>query len=323
VRHESKKIQHVAVSAASFVKNPTLVTELRELGVNVTLNTLGHVMSRDELMQFLRDAKPDAVIVGTESVDAAVLDAAPTVQLIAKYGVGLDNIDEAELKRRGITLAWTGGVNKRSVSELVLAFALGHFRNANASMELMRKGQWVKDGGVQLSNLSVGIVGFGHVGSDLAALLRAFGSRVVCHDILDKSHEAASLGVRQVSYDELLASSDMVTFHVPATESTRGMFSARELKIVRSSALIVNTSRGSVIDFDSTTQALLTGRIGGLALDVYPSEPYHMPPELAACSRFYATPHIGGNTREAVLAMGRSAIAGIRDALHPAPTSKG
>jgi len=307
-----KNITRVAVSAASFVKNAMLVSELRELGVEVILNPLGHVMTRDELIHFWRDTNPDAAIVGTELVDAAVLDAAPNLRVIAKYGVGLDNIDEAELSCRDITLAWTGGVNKRAVSELVLAFALGHFRNAAASIDLMRHGQWVKDGGRQLSNLRVGIVGFGHVGSDLALLLKAFGSDVVCHDILDKAHEAAKVGARQVSYDDLLTSADMITFHVPATALTLGMFGARELARVKQSALIVNTSRGSVLDFDATTQALLRGRIGGLAVDVYPSEPFKLSPELAACSRLYATPHIGGNTREAVLAMGRSAIAGIR-----------
>lgn len=315
-------IKRVAVSAASFVKNATLVRELRELsefGFEVWLNPLGHVMTREELIDFWRETKPDAAIVGTELVDAVVLDAAPGLKVVAKYGVGLDNVDEVELARRGIALAWTGGVNKRAVSELVLAFALGHFRNAGASIDLMRQGQWVKDGGRQLSNLRVGIVGFGHVGSDLASLLAAFGSDVVCHDILDKAHEAAKVGARQVSYDDLLAHSDMITFHVPATALTRGMFGAREIEIVKETALIVNTSRGSVLDFDATTQALLGGRIGGLAVDVYPSEPFKLSPELAACSRFYATPHIGGNTREAVLAMGRSAIDGIRTF----PESKG
>ena len=310
-----KKIARVAVSAASFVKNETLVTELRQLGVEVSLNTLGRVMSKDELIQFWRECRPDAAIVGTETIDRAVLDAAPSLRLIAKYGVGLDNIDEAALTHRSVRLGWTGGVNKRAVAELVLAFALGHFRNASASVDLMRRGQWVKDGGVQLSNLRVGIVGFGHVGTDLAGLLRAFGSEVVCHDIVDKSREAAQLGARQVSYDELLKSSDMVTFHVPGTALTRGMFGARELEIVKASALVLNTSRGSVIDFAGATNAVLTGKLGGLAVDVYPSEPYQLSPELAGCSRIYCTPHIGGNTREAVLAMGRSAIAHIRDAL--------
>jgi D-3-phosphoglycerate dehydrogenase len=247
VSTQQKKIKRVAVSAASFVKNETLVTELRQLGVDVTLNSLGRVMSRDELIQFWRESQPDAAIVGTEIVDRDILDAAPSLRLIAKYGVGLDNIDEAALAHRGVALGWTGGVNKRAVSELVLAFALGHFRNASASIELMRKGQWVKDGGVQLSDLRVGIVGFGHVGSDLARLLQTFGSDVFCHDVLDKSREAAQLGVKQVSYDELLAIADLVTFHVPATHLTRGMFGARELEIVKATALVVNTSRGTVL----------------------------------------------------------------------------
>ena len=313
------KIKRVAVSAVSFVKNTSLVAELKNLGnsrgFDVILNETQRVLDQKSLVGFFTQANADAAIVGTEIINGEVLAAAPSLQLIAKYGVGLDNLDEAELKRRGITLAWKAGVNKRSVSELVLALALGHFHKASAGIATMRQGQWIKDGGVQLSDLRVGIVGFGHVGSDLSEILRAFGSDVVVHDTLDKNAEAAALGARQVSYEDLLTTSDLITFHVPATAATSGMFGARELAKVKPNALIVNTSRGSVLDVAAVANAAVRGDIGGLAIDVYPAEPYRLESAWASCPTIYCTPHIGGNTREAVLAMGRAAIAGIREAL--------
>ena len=313
------KIKRVAVSAASFVKNATLVAELKNLGkshrFDVILNETQRVLDQKSLLEFFTQANADAAIVGTEIINGEVLSVAPRLQLIAKYGVGLDNLDEAELNRRGITLAWKAGVNKRSVSELVLAFALGHFHKASAGIATMRQGQWIKDGGVQLSDLRVGVVGFGHVGSDLSKILRAFGSDVVVHDILDKNAEATALGARQVSYEELLTTADLISFHVPATAATSGMFGSPELTKVKPNALIVNTSRGSVLDFTTVANAALRGDIGGLAVDVYPVEPYRLESAWASCPTIYCTPHIGGNTREAVLAMGRAAIAGIREAL--------
>ena len=313
------KIKCVAVSAVSFVKNATLVAELKNLGkflgFDVILNETQRVLDQKSLIEFFTQANADAAIVGAEVMSGEVLAATPSLHLVAKYGVGLDNLDEAELNRRGITLAWKAGVNKRSVSELVLAFALGHFHKVSAGIASMRQGRWIKDGGVQLSNLRVGIVGFGHVGTDLCKILRALGSDLIFHDILDKSVEAAALGARQVSYEELLATSDLITFHVPATVETAGMFGDRELTKVKRNALIVNTSRGSVLDFSAVANAALQGDIGGLAVDVYPVEPYHLESAWAFCPTIYCTPHIGGNTREAVLAMGRAAIDGIREAI--------
>ncbi len=301
----------VAVTSASFVKSAVLLAELEATGAQLILNDSGRVFDEQQFLSFVRKAKPEVLLIGTEPLTLAVLEANPELRFVAKYGVGLDNLDPAVLESRGIGLGWTGGVNRRSVAELVLAFALGHCRKAVVGIRRLRRGEWVKDGGVQLSDLQVGIVGFGAVGTEVARLLQGFGCRTVYCDVVDRSQAARDLGVAQLPYEDLLRTSDIITLHVPATPQTLGMFGTETLLLVKPNALLINTSRGSVVAFDATCNAVVDGRLGGYAADVFPVEPCDLTP-WASCDALYFTPHIGGNTREAVLAMGRSAIAHIK-----------
>ncbi len=295
----------VAVSSLSFSNSPLLMSELSAAGFSPTPNRAGKVLQGQALAAFL--AGHEAAIVGTELIDGAVLDSCPDLKVVAKYGVGLDNVDERELARRGIRLGVAAGVNRRSVAELVLAFLLGHSRNVFASVASMRQGMWQKAGGRELSSMTVGLVGFGHTGSEVARLLAPFGTTVLYHDVVDKTTEAKSVGAVSASYADLLARADAVSFHVPGGAATNRMLGSSEIATMRPHALVINTSRGSVVDFDAATNAVIGGRLGGFAADVFPVEPDDL-------SRFrdqpnlYFTPHIGGNSQEAVLAMGRAAI---------------
>ncbi len=286
------------------------MAELAAAGFSATPNRTGRVLKGEELGAFL--AGHDAAIVGTEVVDAKVLALCPTLLIISKYGVGLDNLDEAELRRRHIRLAYAAGVNRRSVAELVLGFLIGHFRNLFVSVSTMREGRWQKNGGCQLSSLTVGIVGLGHTGSEVARLLGPFGPKLLFYDIVEKSDVAALVGATKAGYLDLLKTCDAVSFHVPGGAATRLMLGTKEIAQLKRRALVVNTSRASVVDFDAVCDAVSTGRLGGFAADVFPVEPDDL-------SRFrdqpnlYFTPHIGGNSEEAVLAMGRAAIANLAD----------
>lgn len=189
---------------------------------------------------------------------------------------------------------------------------LGHLRNIFRGINRMQSGEWVKNGGLQLSEKTIGIVGFGHIGTDLAELLGPFRCRLLVCDILDKSKDCARYGAKQVSYDELIQSADIVTFHVPGTPLTKNMLSSKEINAAKSSALVINTARGSIVDFDAITAAVKANRIAGYASDVFPKEPLSSK-EYSIEQGFYFTPHIGGNADEAVLAMGRAAIRGLQD----------
>ena len=300
----------VAVASTSFSANQTLISELSAIGVEVVRNADGHRFKTEEaLAEFIGSA--EYAVVGVEPVGEAVIAACPNLEMVAKYGVGLDNLDEPALEAAGVKVGWTGGINRRSVTELTLAFALGHLRNVWPSVSLMRQGQWEKVGGRELSHCTFGIVGLGHVGSDVARMVRTFGATVLYRDIVDRSVIAEKLGLRSMEYEELLQEADVVSFHVPRTPLTKEMFGEGQIAHMKPSALVINTSRGSVVEFAETVDAVRNGRLGGFATDVFPNEPFDAS-AFAGDDRLYFTPHIGGSSRESIMAMGRSAIRHVR-----------
>ena len=145
----------------------------------------------------------------------------------------------------------------------------------------------------------------------MARIVRTFGATVVYRDIVDRSVVAEELGLRSVEYEGLLQEADVVSFHVPGTPLTKGMFGATEIALMKPGSLVINTCRGSVIRFAETVDAVRAGRLGGFAADVFPNEPFDAS-AFAGDDRLYFTPHIGGDSRESILAMGRSAIHHLR-----------
>lgn len=308
-RMGSKAKPEVVVATKSFSDNEVLLGELAALGVTVVPNTGGRISSEGELGAFIGSAQ--CAVVGLEPVGREVLEMCPNLRLVAKYGVGLDNLDQTALDESGVEIGWTAGVNRRSVSELTLAFALGHLRNVVPSMRRMGRGDWIKEGGRQLSDCVFGIVGLGNIGTDTARLVRAFGTKVLYCDIEDRSLVANALDLEARDFGDLLEDVDVLSFHVPSTNLTRKMFGRAEIARVRDTALVINTSRGSILPFEEVVSAVLEERLGGFATDVYPLEPFDGS-RLASEDRIYLTPHIGGNSSESVLAMGRSAIGHVR-----------
>jgi len=212
--------------------------------------------------------------------------------------------------RHGVRLGWTGGVNKRSVAELALAFMIVILHEVPPAYCQLRTGAWQNRIGRQLSGRTVGIVGCGNVGKDLAPLLRALGCPVLAHDILDFPEFYGAHQVRPVGLEELLTRSDVVTLHVPLDDSTRNMLSAERLSLLRPDAILINTARGGLVDEAALKAMLADGRLAGAAFDVFAVEPPE-DAELLALPNFLCTPHIGGSSEEAVLAMGRAAIKGL------------
>ena len=284
--------------------------ELLELFPNSVFNADGPETGLPDIVEFLRDA--DGVILGLEQLNSAVLQQLKNLQIVAKYGVGLDNLDVDAAKELGIAVGWTGGVNKRSASEQALGFMLGLSRNLFFSAFSLKKGKWEKEGGRLLSGSCVGIIGCGHIGTDVVHLLQPFNCRVLICDLLDKRGVVDAYGVTQVSLEKLLAEADVLSLHVPFTELTHFMVNEEFLQKMKPTSYLVNNSRGPVVNLQSLKKALQQKTIAGSALDVYESEP---PDDLEflALPNLMVTPHIGGSANEAVLAMGRSAISHIRE----------
>jgi phosphoglycerate dehydrogenase-like enzyme len=298
----------VAVASHSFPKNPDLRRELLERYPDARFNETRQPLKGDDLIGFLRGCSK--AITGLEALDDAVFRAVPELRVVSKYGVGLDTIDLEAARRHGVSVRWTPGVNRQSVAELTLAFMIALARNLMPLAREVRDGVWTHGGGRQISSATVGVLGCGHVGQTVARVCRAFGARVVAHDIVAHVDFDGEHGVRAVSLDELLRESDFVTIHLPLDESTRGMIGVEELALMKPSAFLINTARGGIVDEAALRRALVDRRISGAACDVFAVEP-PVDTELLALTNFVGTPHVGASTVEAVLAMGRAAIAGL------------
>ena len=304
----------IGVASRSFARNAALRAELSARYPNVSFTESPDILHGDALVAFLRGH--DHAIVGLEPVDDRVLAALPELTVISKYGVGLDGLDLPALARRGIRLGWTGGVNKRSVAELTLAFAIALLHRVPECDVALRRGEWQKLVGRQLSGRTVGIIGCGFVGKELVRLLEPFECRVLAHDIRDYAEFYRAHHVTAAPLAHVLEVSDLVTLHVPLDRTTRGMIGADELALMRPGSILINAARGGLVDEDALADALERGHLAGAACDVFQMEP-DANPRLLALPTFLGTPHIGGATEEAQLAMGRAAIDGLETARVP------
>lgn len=295
----------IVVTPPPICQSETLRNEITGLFENTVFNDKDRYLDGDELVEFCRAA--DGLLVGRDALNEKILQALPHLKMVAKYGVGLDNLDEQALEKHQVALGWTPGVNRRSVAELTLSFMLGLCHNVFSGGFALKENRWVKDGGHQLQGKTVGIIGCGHIGREVVRLLKPFGCRLWVRDIVDRTDFCRATGAEMKSFEEVIQGADIISLHVPLTDETRFMINSKVMREMKPSAFLINTSRGAVVEPEALKNALLEGRLAGAALDVFTQEP----PEdrqLLACPQLMVTPHIGGNALEAIEAMARSAI---------------
>ncbi len=300
----------VAVTSRSFSRNPELRAELLERYENVTFNDKGVSLTGSHLAEFLKGH--EKAITALEKIDGSLLKKIPELKVIGKYGVGLDMIDFDAMRKHGVKMGWRAGVNRRSVSELVLAFSIVMLRHVPSVSREVIGGVWQQKIGGLLSGRTVGIIGCGNVGKDLVTLLKPFNCKICVYDIVEYKAFYDEHDIKVLPLDELLALSDIVTLHVPLDDSTSNMINKTRMSLMKPSAVLINTARGGLVDEEALKCALIKGRLSAAAFDVFSVEP----PEddsLIMLPNFLATPHIGGSAKEAILAMGRAAIDGLDD----------
>jgi len=309
----------VAVASRSFSKHPILREKVLEHYPNAKFNDEGLSLSGDSLVEFLSGY--EKAITALEVIDDSILSRLPDLKVIGKYGVGLDMIDLHAMKKNNVKLGWTGGVNKRSVSELVVSFAVYLLHRVAFANTEVRRGEWYQVKGRQLSGCTIGIVGCGHIGKDLVRLLKPFECNILAHDILDFKEFYQEFNVTPVGLDELLQVSDVVTLHLPKDDSTKNILSKDRLKMLKKDAILINLARGGLIDEAALKNILSEKCIAGAALDVFSVEP-PINTDFAHLDNVLITPHIGGSTEEAILAMGMAAIEGLDNSKDPLDFSK-
>ncbi len=243
----------------------------------------------------------DALLVRSETkVTADVIAKAGRLQVIGRAGVGVDNIDIDAATARGIAVVNAPTGNTIAAAEHAFALMMALARNVPQADASMRRGEWTRSKftGVELRNKTLGIVGLGKVGSEFARRAKGFQMTILAHDPYVPQEFARSLGVEMVDMDRLLASSDFISIHTPLTAGTKGLISAKQFKLLKPGVRIVNAARGGLIDEALLREGLASGRIGGVALDVFAAEP---PGELALLDQDHVvvTPHLGASTEEA------------------------
>lgn len=299
----------IVVTTLAFSENAYLRENLLENFPNSEFNDRGVHHDKHSLGQSLADA--DGVIVGGDAIDEQLLKQCQRLGIVAKYGVGMDNIDIDACRRHSVHVAWTPGVNKLAVAEQTLGFMLVLSRNLLQSSLLLRSGEWRRDGGFELSGKTVGIIGVGNIGKEVIRLLRPFGCRILVNDILDQVEYYRTHELISVSKKDLFKESDVVSIHAPLNKDTRHMINREALSLMKESAILINTARGSIVNESDLKAALIQGSIGGAGIDVFEKEPAK-DLELLQLPNVFCTPHVGGNSIEAVHAMGLSAIEDLK-----------
>jgi D-3-phosphoglycerate dehydrogenase / 2-oxoglutarate reductase len=270
---------------------------------------------RPALLAALKDA--EAVLVRSATkVDAEAIAAAPRLRVIARAGVGLDNVDIKAATTAGVMVVNAPTSNIISAAELTIGHIISLARHIPAGHASLADGQWKRSKytGVELYEKTIGIIGLGRIGALITARLQAFGTKIIAFDPYVTSARAQQLGVQLVSLDELLATADFVTIHMPRTPETIGMIGDAQLAQMKKSALIINVARGGLIDEDALYRALKAGTIAGAGIDVFVSEPPLQSP-LLSLDNVIVTPHLGASTNEAQEKAGVSVAKSVRLAL--------
>lgn len=271
--------------------------------------------NRDELLSAIVDV--DAILVRSATqVDAEALAVAKNLKVVARAGVGLDNVDVKAATQAGVMVVNAPTSNIVSAAELAVALLLASARHIAPASQALKQGQWKRSKytGVELTEKVVGVVGLGRIGILVAQRLSAFGVQLIAYDPYVQPSRAAQLGIRMVTLDELLKESDFITIHLPKTPETVGLIGAEQLKLVKPSVRIINAARGGILDEAALADALREGRVAGAGLDVFAKEPCTDSP-LFEFENVVATPHLGASTDEAQEKAGIAVAKSVRLAL--------
>lgn len=296
----------VLVTPRSFGReNPGLFLRLEQAGLTVIRNTTGAILSEDAMKENIADC--DGVIVGVDPLNRSVLDSAPKLRAISKYGVGLDNIDLAECEKRGIKVSRTVGANSEAVADYAFALMLGLARRVAFIDRRCRKKDWSKVSALDVYGKTLGIIGLGAIGKNVAIRAAGFSMRVMAADEIWDEEFATTHDVTRADPDRICREADFIALHCNLTDATRNIIDRRRLGLMKKTAVLVNTARGGLIDEKALLEALQNDRIWGAGMDVFS----HEPPEDAAwyeLDNVILGSHCSASTRGAVELMGCMAV---------------
>jgi phosphoglycerate dehydrogenase-like enzyme len=295
----------VVVTPPMLVRYRSLFAPLDAMGIAVHFNEGEYPMSAQLLAACIGDAQ--AAIVGLDQLTESVFAACHNLEIVARNGVGLDNVDLNAATRCGVLVTVPLGANSTSVAELTFGLMIAAARGLVANHNRVQAGTWRRDTGVELSGKTLGIIGLGNIGKRVAVRARAFEMRVLAHDIAPDLAFAQTHGIEFVSRETLLGQSDMISLHVPLTELTYHLINAEVLAQMKPGVFLVNTARGAVVDPNALAEALESGHVAGAGLDVHTVEG-EIDPVLAGRENVITTTHLGAYTDGALIKTTKAAV---------------
>ena len=303
----------VLITALSFGRySPEPRSLLGESGYTVRMNELGRPMTASELQEAVSDA--DALIVGVDPVTAEVLDAAPRLKVVAKHGVGVDNIDLTAARDRGVWVANAPGSNTQAVADHAFGLLLAAARRIPEAHASVAAGRWDRFVGPEMPGKMLLVVGFGRIGRAVARRAGGFDIRVLVHDPYVEAEKITVADASPVSLEEGLGRADFVSLHIPALPEQGCLLDSEQLRAMKPGACLVNTARGGLVDEEALAEALRDGHLAAAGIDVFASEPPEESP-LKSAPRVVLTPHVGAYSYEANRKMGVMAAESVRRVL--------
>ena len=277
-------------------KKSSALETLKAFSGDLVFNPTGKPLTEDELIPLLKDC--DGYLAGLDFVTKRVLDECPKLKVISRYGAGYDRIDVKAAAEKGIVVTNTPGANSEAVGELTFALLLSVARNIPTLDKKTKEGLWLRSSGMELKGKTIGILGLGAIGKVVARCAKGFEMKVMAYDPYINLDYCAEQGIKSAVLEEIFESADVISLHLPLNSETTHMINAASIAGMKDGVIIINASRGGIIDEDAALEALKSGKIGGMGLDAFEIEPPVDSP-LLAFGNVVVTPHTGAHTAEA------------------------
>ena len=285
---------------------------LRSFSKDLIFNPHVKPLSEDEIIPLLSGCK--GYIAGLDYISRKVIENAPDLKVISRYGVGVDRVDLKAAKEKGIVVCNTPAVNANAVADLAFALLLSIARRVPVLNQQIRAGEWPRSTGFELYGKTIGLLGLGAIGRAVAKRASGFSMKIMAHDPFINLQYAEENGIIAANFDEVIKQADFISLHLPLVEDTRNIISKGAMEAMKKGVVIINTSRGGLIDENAAYDLLKSGHLGGLGLDAFEKEPPDASP-LFELDNVIVTPHTGAHTAEATAAMADGSVRNLIDVL--------
>jgi len=305
----------ILVTPTSFGPDTQLAPKdkLLEFADEVIYNPFSRPLTEDELVPLLEGC--DGYLAGLDFITEKVLSSVKGLRVISRYGIGCDRVDLEAAKKYGILVTNTPGANSDAVADLTLGLMLSVARAIPMLDRSTKQGEWKRRTGIELGGKTLGLLGFGMIGKLTARRAAGFGMRIIAYDPYIDKAGSEKYGVLSKSFEDVVKESDFLSLHLPLTEATKNIINEETIKQMRPGAVVVNTSRGGLIDESALCRALENGHLGGAALDAFEKEPPDSGFPLYQLPNVVTTPHTGAHTAEASLNMATMAVDNLIEVL--------